>query len=294
MAETLTSGLCAPWEIDEECCEIPDGMPRSRVEMWKLVASEILWRASGMRYGPGCAIEIRPCGKDCWEGLIAGGWGMFLNQGQYNGTYQSSGGRIPYIGADGGWYNYACGCDNGCSCTELCEIRLDGPVHNIERVVVDGKTLDPETYRLDPANRLVRLDGECWPSCVDMEKPLGEKGTYGVVYRPGVPVDALGLQAVSELWCSLVKGDTCGKHKGECDCGECAALQKNVRRVNRQGVSYEFDPAESEIRGFQGLTPLAQAWLALVNPDKLTRAGTVRSPDRRLPRNRIIGQWGRR
>lgn len=288
MAETLTSGLCTPWPIDEECCVIPDGMPKSRVEMWKLVASEILWRASGMRYGPGCAIEVRPCGKDCWDELIGSG---FLNQGQ---GYQSTGGRIPYT-VDGRWYNLACSCNgDSCHCGDLCEIRLDGPVHDIIEVKVDGKVLDPAMWRLDAPNRFVRLDGECFEKCQNLEAPDTEKGTASITYRIGVPLDALGLQAVSELWCSLVRGDTCGKHEGECGCGECGALQKNVRRVNRQGVSYEYSPDESEIRGFQGLTPLAQAWLALVNPDKLTRAGTVRSPDRRLPRNRIIGQWGRR
>lgn len=65
----------------------------------------------------------------------------------------------PYI-LDGTWFNGdACGqsCIKDCSCTEICEVTLPGPVDSIVSVKLDGVTLGPDEYRVDNYRKLVRL-----------------------------------------------------------------------------------------------------------------------------------------
>ena len=136
------------------------------IERWRRVASITLWRLSGRRYGPSCPVTVRPCGRSCAEEMVS--WATLG---------PSTGGWVPYLGADGQWRNAAvCGCRSSCSCTQLCEVRLDGPVYDVVEVLVDGEALVPEAYRVDVPNLLVRLDGECWPACQDMAAPCGHCG----------------------------------------------------------------------------------------------------------------------
>lgn len=255
---------CEPWPFDP-CCEIPEDTPPTEVDRWMMVATTILWSLSGRRYGPSCPITIRPCGRSCIEELIPFTFGA------------SSGSLTPYIDANGAWRNAVCGCTTDCACEELCELRLDGPVYDVIEVLVDGVTLPPETYRIDSANLLVRLDGFCWDACQNLAAPPTEPGTASVTYRTGLPLDAAAIAAHSELVCHLLKQCT-----GSSSCG-CKA-NPNLTRVQRQGLTMEMaDPTLIYSEGRTGL-PLVDMWLTAVNPYRQWSPSRVYSPDYKRPR----------
>ncbi|MEV3895297.1 hypothetical protein [Streptomyces anulatus] len=230
-------------------------------------ATFILWALSGRRYGPSCPITVRPCRRSCLDSFA------------FSVQWGAVGPWIPYIGSDGLWRNASvCGCASDCSCTELCEVKLEGPVYDIVEVDVDGVVLEGggAAYRVDSPNLLVRTDGECWPECQDMAAPAGTDGTFSVTYRTGLLLDEAATAAVSELTCHLLKG---------CSPGSCGCkANKNVTRLNRQGFEMELaDPTLIYSEGRTGL-PLADLWLAAVNPYGMASASRVYSPDYKRPR----------
>ncbi|PWI06531.1 hypothetical protein DIZ27_32850 [Streptomyces sp. NWU339] len=261
----IQTSPCEPWPLDLDCCPAANEADEETVEKWRRVATTILFHLSGRRWGPSCPFTVRPCRRRCLDSQpLAASW--------------SGSPWVPYIGRDGNWYNASvCGCSSDCSCGELCEVRLEGPVHDIVSVQIDGVELPPETYRVDDAGLLVRQDGGCWPDCQNMGAPLGEPDTFGVTYRVGLPLDDAAEAAFAELVCHLLKGCNGG---GSCGC----KMPANVTRLSRQGVDQEFaDPTlvYSEMR--TGL-PLVDLWLTAVNPYRQTSPSRVYSPDFRRPR----------
>lgn len=243
------SPLCASWDLDLDCCELPAGDHDELIAAKQAIASEELWAASGRRYGL-CEVTVRPCLRRC-----GGGSGL----------------PVPYKGADGQWRNYtACGCFDNCSCVELSEIVLDGPVASVVEVVIDGVALDPADYRLDKVGtgwRLVRVDGSPWPSCSDMSVDCADTGSFCVTYMQGIPLSELAVAAVSELTCEYVKAciPTC----------KTCRLPKNVQALVRRGVSITFDSSVAWLKQL----PAVNSFLTAVNPEGLTSASSVWSPD---------------
>src|SRR5688572_18073040 len=133
------SPVCMVWDFDEECCDLPEGTDEALIEKWQAVSSEILWTASGRRYGL-CEITVRPCLRRCGGGV---------------------GRPVPYRDAYGAWRNLAaCGCIEDCSCVELIEVVLPGPVASIVEVTVGTEVAESDDYRLDIVGgqyRLLRL-----------------------------------------------------------------------------------------------------------------------------------------
>lgn len=243
---------CEPWPIDTSCWDLPEGGDHSAlIEKWQAVASALLWRLSGRRWGT-CVITVRPCRADCGDSV--------------------GGGVQPYV-YRGRWYNSrGCGCtSDACSCGAICEVRLPGPVSGIESVQVDGAVLEPEAYRVDNGDRLVRQDGGCWPDCQDMAAPDGEVGTFSVTYLRGIDLDESAIQAVSAYTYEFVKA--CKP-----ECGDCE-LPKRVTQVVRQNVAAQFiDPQTYLQNGLTGLEYIDQ-WIRSVNPNALPQAPRVLSPD---------------
>ncbi|MDH6189122.1 hypothetical protein EES44_24275 [Streptomyces sp. ADI96-15] len=275
----IATAPCDPWPVDFSCCDLPEDTSAETIDRWTKVASIMLWRLSGMRWGPSCPLEVRPCRRSCLDAAPV------YFQGARGGA-ASTGGWIPYKGVDGQWRNASvCGCQSDCSCGELCEVYLPGPVYDIVQVDVDGEILTrPDLksgvigdYRVDAPGKLVRTDGECWPDCQDMASPPGVEGTFTVTYRTGLQLDEAAIAAVSELTCHYIKG--CGGGSG-CGC----KVNRNVSRVSRQGFDVEMaDPTVIYTEGRTGL-PLADAWLATVNPGRLASASRAYSVDFRRPR----------
>ncbi|WP_432001627.1 hypothetical protein [Streptomyces sioyaensis] len=268
-----TAGQCDPWPVDLSCCDLPEGTGADVIDRWTRVASVMLWRLSGMRWGPSCPVTVRPCRRSC------------LDAYPYGVRWAAYGPWVPYMGVDGQWRNAnPCRCTTDCSCGELCEVYLPGPVYDIVSVDVGGAELVPPAldtgvlgdYRVDAPGQLVRTDGECWPECQDMAAPARTPGTFTVTYRTGLQLDEAAIAAVSELTCHYIKG--CGG--GSCGCKS----NRNVTRISRQGLDMEMaDPTVIYSEGRTGL-PMADAWLAAVNPGRLASASRVYSPDFRRPR----------
>jgi hypothetical protein len=263
MTTPTPSGPCEPWPFDPQCCAPADGATEAQILRARRIATELLYRLSGMQYGPSCPITVRPCLRKCAEGssLFAGAlW---------------SSPWIPYVDGAGVWRNASvCGCRQSCSCTELSEISLDGTVYDIVSVQLGPDVMPAEDYRLDYAKgwRLVRLDGEAWPSCQDMAAEVGDEGAFAVTYRTGIPLDYSGQAAYDALVCHLLR--ECGG-VGACSC----KLPANVTRVSRQGVDIEFAEAtELRLNGWTGV-PATDAWLRAVNPYGQTSPSRVYSVD---------------
>lgn len=255
---------CDPWPFIP-CCDIDEHEP-AEVERWTRAASQILWALSGRRWGP-CPVTVRPCRRACLESAP-----VSFQAGAGTGPW------VPYIDAGGAWRNASvCGCKSDCSCGELCEVRLEGPVYDVVEVNIDGEALPPEAYRVDAPGMLVRVGSGCWPDCQDMAEPPGAPGTFTVTYRRGLPLDDAAIAAVSELTCHFLKGCAPG---GSCGC----KANRNVSRVSRQGVDVQMaDPTLIYSEGRTGL-PLVDLWLVAVNPYRQPSASRVYSPDFKRPR----------
>lgn len=243
--------FCGPWEIDESCMDLPDDVPADVLARWQMVASELLWAASGRRYGP-CEVTVRPCVRRC--------------EGGPTGPYRDA----------AGWHNSFCGCRDDCGCTTLSEVTLEGPVAGIVQVTIDGDELMPEHYRLDligDSYRLVRLDGT-WPTCQDLLADCEEVGSFCVTYEQGLVLSDLAIAAVSELTAELVKACT-----PKCQC----KLPANVTSVVRRGVTVNFTPAALE---WMRALRMVAGFLDAANPAGLSSASSVWSPD--LPQRRTV------
>lgn len=279
----LNSGLCSldGWPIDRTCMSIPDGTTEEQIEAMQLAAAELLFGLSGNRFGPSCPVTVRPCRKSCAEG-----YGRYFNQGQYLGSgFQFTGPFIPYM-AGGAMYNASlCGCASQCHCgPELCEVYLPGPIYDIVSVDIDGEIVAPTTYGILDGRYLVRrsdtaedaLGGTCWPSCQDMSLPPGQAATFTVTYRTGIPLSALGIQALSKLTEHYLQG--CNG----CGCG--IGSRQNLSRLSRQGVDLEFvDTARTRLDPWRTGIEIVDQWLTMVNPSMLPRQLRVVSPDSPRP-----------
>jgi hypothetical protein len=259
----MPSGPCEPWTIDDSCSDIPDGTPQEVIDRWQAVSTELLWAASGRRYGL-CEVTVRPCLRRC------GGYGF--------GFYEAFG-SYPFLAfpdGEGTWFNIAtCGCGDTCSCTALSEVVLGGPVDSVMSVDVGTETLDADQYRLDLVGgqyRLLRVDGGVWPSCQDFTAACGDDGSFCVTYQQGLALDDLAIAANSELTSELIKA---------CDesCKTCR-LPKNATVVVRRGVTITMDLAKAWLQAL----PVVSAFLSAVNPNGLMASPGISTPD--LPKTR--------
>lgn len=222
-------------------------------------AAEILYALSGRQFGL-CELTVRPCRlRECNP------------VGDYYG--------LPWVPvlAGGQWTNVSCVTHrDACSCTRVCEVALPGPIDSVTELLVDGVALDEGVdYRVDNRGSLVRLGGECWPLCQDMNLDGDQPGTWQVTYMKGKPLGSAGQNALSTFACEIVKACT--------DDTSCT-LPKRVTSITRQGITMAIlDPMPFLQQGRTGIY-LVDAWLAAVNPKARSRSGGILSPDMPGPR----------
>src|SRR5690606_32115828 len=223
---------------------------------------EYLWRFTDRQFGL-CEATIRPCRRDCTEGLSSVFSGL-------------PGQRSPWTPAliGGRWVNLGCaaGCRDACGCGSATPaLRFDLPVYDVTAVEVDGELLDPATYRVDDHRLLVRQDGGRWPTCQDMSLPLGGEGTWAVTFRTGSPVPPGGQVAAGKLALELAKA-ACGD-KG-------CALPQRWQSITRPGVNITaaLDTFEGLDQGKTGIW-IIDSWVASVTQPTLGFA--IASPDLR-------------
>lgn len=265
------------WPVDHSCCpDFPADLAAETPEvqaLWKradALAASTLRMMTGYRVG-GCPVVVRPCKRSCWGQTYAS-----FPVTSRAATSAPVAAWAPVL-SSGRWLNMACGCGavDGCSCTKVCEVLLDAEWAVVSQVKVDGIVLDPTAYRLDPPNRLTRIDGDCWPVCQDMNADDDQPGTFSVTYTPGIAVDGLGAYAAGRLACEFAKA---------CSGGDCV-LPSSVTQVVRSGVTYTL---AADVFG-QGLTGIREvdAFILRWNPNRLRQPSVVWSPD--LPHPRVMG-----
>lgn len=242
---------CVPWQPDMGCCS---GWEQFDPELLAR-ATDLAWMTlrvlSGGQVG-NCPITVRPC---------------LQSPCQPCAEVMSLPRVVRLSGCEGCWKDGpACGGD-GCSCSVLHEIVLAGSVAQIVSVRVDGAALAPDKYRVDNGNRLVRTDGEPWPSCQYMERDPSEQGTLAVDYVPGIAPGRAGLWAAGVLVCEFVKA---------CSGSKCR-LPSSVTSISRQGISMELSTGMFP-DGMVGIREV-DAYLTSVNPYGLRSPSKVWSPD---------------
>lgn len=242
---------CVPWGLCAGCCDGWDELD----EGLRCRATSLAWATlrtlTAGRVGS-CAVTMRPCLSAPCDACSSSVW------------------MRPHI-RDGNWINTVCP-QPRCSCVRMCEIAFPGPVAKILEVSWSGGALPLDSFRIDNGNLLVRTDGECWPSCQRMDRPLGASCTLGVTYVPGVAPGPEGQWAAGVLACEFAKA---------CQGGKCR-LPTSVVAIARQGVSMElatgmFADGQTGIRE-------VDAFILSLNPNRLRNAPMVWSPD--LPAHR--------
>lgn len=263
---------CCVYEL-ELCCLSPSGtfpdiclgdgtpIPAELIDSSILAASQLLYVLTGRQFSL-CQKVVRPCRQKCsTECCLPEGFGYDYGYGGYPFT--------PVHLASGDWTNISCDCNDGCSCTNLCEVSLPYPICSIDEVKIDGVVVDPTTYRVDDFKKLVRLGDECWPDCNDLTKPDSEVGTWSVKLTYGRPPPELVLQAAAVFACERIKlclGKTC-------------AFPQRVSSISRQGFSATFlDPMQFLDQGLTGIY-LVDLAARTYNPRRLQRRPAVVSPD---------------
>lgn len=255
-------GTTCQWPVDTSCFDEEwEALDESTRDRALDLASATLRRLTGYRVG-GCLTTLRPCKPSCCGGS------MFP-------SYYGSGTFQPQMNAMGFWVN-SCGCTSGCSCTELCEIVLPGPVGYVESVWIDGAVISPMNYRVDGTRLLWVGEGDCpFPACQDMTREQTEPDTFSVNYLNAYPVDSSGAYAAAVLAMEFARA---------CGGGKCR-LPSGVTSIVRQGVSMQI-AAGAFPGGATGIREV-DAFVALWNPEGLRQACQVWSPDQRRPR--VVG-----
>jgi hypothetical protein len=251
------------WPVDYgECgpCESLESLTATGIEKFESMATEFLWRWTSRQFGL-CEGTIRPCRQDCFEGLST-----YFGYGR--GPLGPSAFSPTLI--RGQWFNVGCGggCGDKCGCSWGQNLRFEVPVYDVTSVEIDGAVLDPGAYRVDDHRWLVRQDGQQWPYCQNMGRPLGEADTWAVTFRVGAPVPVGGQIAAGKLACELAKA-ACGDRSCE--------LPQRVQSITRQGVTVAVLDAFDDIdTGHTGIW-LIDSWVASVTKPDI--GFSIASPD---------------
>lgn len=260
------------WTLDTGCCpdwDTYDPAVQTAAELW---ATALLDRLTGYQFNQ-CPVTVRPCGRPC------PGFGGYMTWpvGQPGSSGSGAPWMIPFVD-NGIWRN--CGCTGGCTCRASCELPIGAPAYAVDEVTIDGVELNPAAYRLDRTERglvLVRVDGECWPECQDMDVAHDAVGAFTVTYRPGAALPADGEIAAGMLACQFAKSCAGG--------GDCV-LPAQLQSLSRNQIDVQvIDPALLPEAILTGL-PDVDRWVRSVNPANLRQRPRVLSPD--LRPNRIV------
>lgn len=285
LTESTGEAPCS-WPINHSACggvpcEALTSLPASGQAAFEEMASTYLWNWTNQQYSL-CDVVLRPCKQGCWESGVSTFWGFGGPAAQIAGQ-GNLGGRAPFtpVLINGQFFNIGCGqCGDSCGCGGSNALRLPGPVSSVSEVQINGEVLDSNSYRVDNNRLLVRTDGNRWPTCQDMDAPLGSENTWSVTYQQGKPVPVGGQIAAGLLACELAKA-ACGDKS----CG----LPQRVQSITRQGVTVAVLDAFDDIdTGHTGIW-LIDSWVASVT--KRPRRWRVLSPDRRQPTVGRVQTW---
>jgi len=253
-------GPCG-WAVPEPLCPSAEWTAASPAlqAAGRDFAALVLWAATGQVYGL-CEVSVRPCGmKPCGADAYTF-WGSSWNAGTWT----------PYLFA-GSWYN--CKCPDVCCCEPRCQVRLMGDVAAIVEVTIGGIAVPPEAYRIDDLHWLVRIDGDCWPECANLDSDTGDN-VFIVTYLRGNVVPPALLNAAATLADEYVRA---------CLGADCR-LSNRVTSISRSGIDISMsDPADLLDQNLTGITEIDRVIVAL-NPFRRKARGRIYAPELNVPR----------
>lgn len=253
---------CDPWPVDWSTCGGPPEDPDIRERAEHMAVSTL--RGLTLDRVGGCPITVRPCARGCYGSLPRGNW--------YAGPSSTF---YPHLNGAGQWVN-SCGCGAGCHCGKaMPTVVLEGPVGRLDEVWVHGELLDPSAYRLDDGVRLVRLDGEGWPSCQDMSQPHTGPDAFAVTYLNAYPVSFMGAIAAGVL----------AREYAQACAGKSCRLPAGVTQIVRLGTTMTI-ASDLFASGLTGIREV-DTFTAQFNPNRVRTRPQVYSPD--LMRHRRVG-----
>jgi hypothetical protein len=255
----VTTMPCS-WDVSCSMCSGWDDYPQSTKDQALWLASTFLWAATGRRFGS-CPVTIRPVRRRTWEPVQ---YQVYPVTPGAQGLNQPGG---PFL-FGGKWFNS--GCSSACCGNRECALVLRGPVTGVDEVLVDGEVVPASAYRVDVSRGvylLVRVDGECWPTCQNLTADVTEVGTFEVTYEVGRAVPPALQIATGLLACEYAKSLT----------GGACALPARMTRLTRQGVEVEVSPPDPE-NGMTGIKIVDDIVTAL-NPGKRHSPPRIMSPD---------------
>lgn len=245
MAPQLT---CSPWA---ELSDLPDGCPCRTAEsggdlpddatLGELIddATDALFVLLGRPAIGVCELTVYPCANS----------------------------RVPILGP----YHPSILGYGGSPCSDCghdYDVWLDGPVHDVTEVAIDGVTLDPSEYHLEDGNWLVLRDGS-WPAGGNPEDDL-----FSITYERGVPPSRLIrgsiAEIVNEMWL-----DQCGNLG--------AKFSAAVKSMSTGGTNYSYEDVAAALPKM----PQTRMAIAQFNPTNQAMQPFAYSPD--VPyRNRVV------
>jgi len=255
------------WDVDPEAlgvCSTWDDYPPELQATALNLATLFLWAATGRRFGV-CLLTVRP--NQTHRGDLA-----------YQ-TFEVIPGTQVGLGVPGGpflfggrWFN--AGCASACCGNRACAIVLRGPVASVDEVMIGDEEVPSSAYRVDVTDGtylLVRIDGECWPTCQNFTASPGEDGAFEVTYGIGRALPPALAVAAALLACEYASGLS----------GGACRLPAKMTRLSRQGVEVEVASPDPD-DGTTGIREVDDVITAL-NPSRRQRPPVLLSPD--LPEN---------
>lgn len=249
------------WEITKcGCGSCWDTYTPEVKETAAALSTGIMWAATARRYGQ-CTVVVQPCPRPA---LLREYQTYPVALSDYGAAYVRS----------GNWYNSCAGSDQDSGCCSGCEVDLEGPTSTagITEVTVGGVVLADTAYIVQNGHILVRIDGECWPTCVNYS--IQGPPVFEVEYLKGLPIPVRVQKATERLACELAKA---------CVGGSCA-LPRRLRSLTRQGVEVTLEDLSSKPGEVRTGIPEVDMIIALENPHGRAQASTVLTPDLVPPR----------
>ncbi len=260
------SGPCSNWiSVDQlsSCEGVPETATEGQKETAIAVASDLLWRWSGYKYGGLCFDSVRPCSQN-----------SYLEQ-----TYPD------WYGSNWGWDRRlwgTCLCQasthDGCGCSFIPKIQLGrDPIVGIVEVRIDGAVLAATKYKIEDNFWLIRTDGNPWPCCQDLTKADAVAGgaaatlnTFAVDFVWGQNPPAAGVEAAIDLAIQTAKA---------CVGADCAIpeefgtiIRQGETRVNIQPTDLGRDFAGNMRQGLKSVD-------RFLSSQTHSRPAVVASPD---------------
>jgi hypothetical protein len=225
-------------------------------------ATDLLYVLSGRQWRSGHTV-MRPCAmaRAIAVGSMVYPWGSMSGFGS---AWGFPGGWMWSAGFGFGGLGFTQGSD-------ATEVVLQGPVTNIEEVLLNGQTLDPSTdYHLSGRQRLTLNSGLGWPWQQDPQEDPTQPGTAQVIYDWGSSPPEIGRMACVELTIELILGLS-----GQDAC----KLPSRVVSIASQGVTVSLGDALNYI--LQDLTalPICDMFLQGYNPGKRRRRAVIVGPN---------------